>query len=294
MGAGGMLLQLLTSGLSEGSIYALVALGMTVLFRATTVVDFGHGELFMGGAFATYVFVHVAGLPFAAAAVAAVVVMFLVGMAIERLLIRPMGDASHTAVAMMTVAFSFLFKGLARWFNGGDVLAMPPIFSYPPLEIGAVVLTVQDLLITASTTVLVLLFLMLFRYSRIGRMGRAAASSPRGAILVGINLPALSGSIWGVSAALGGIAGILVAPVSMIFPDMGGNVLLPAFAAMTLGGFGHFGGAILGGLLVGVLQQIAGGYISSTVIGIFPYLVIVGALFLFPAGLFGTRETFRV
>lgn len=289
-----MLLQLVTSGLSQGSIYALVALGMTVLFRATTIVDFGHGELFMGGAFVAYVLVHILGFSFDTAALAAVVVMFLVGVLIERLLIRPMADASHTAVAMMTVAFSFLFKGVARWFFGGDVLAMPPVFSYPPMAVGRVIVTVQDVLITAVTLSLVLLFLVFFRFSRLGRMGRAAAASPRGAVLVGINLPALSAMMWGVSAALGGIAGILVAPVSMIFPDMGEDVLLPAFAAMTLGGFGNFGGAILGGLLVGVMQQLAGGYVSSTAITIFPYIVIVGVLLLFPAGLFGSRETQRV
>ena len=289
-----MLLQLVTTGLSQGSIYALVALGMTVLFRATTIVDFGHGELFMGGAFAAYVLVQVAGLSFPVAALGAVLIMFLVGAAIERLLIRPMGDASHTAVAMMTVAFSFLFKGVARWFFGGDVLSVPPVFSYPPVILGSIVLTVQDLLITAVTLSLVLLFLLFFQFSRLGRMGRAAAASPRGAVLVGINLPALSGAMWGVSAALGGVAGILVAPVSLIFPDMGGDVLLPAFAAMTLGGFGHFGGSILGGLLVGVLQQLAGGYVSSTVITILPYLVIVFVLLLFPAGLFGSKETQRV
>lgn len=289
-----MLLQLVTTGLSQGSIYALVALGMTVLFRATTIVDFGHGELFMGGAFSAYVLVHVAGLSFPAAAVAAVLIMFLVGVAIERVLIRPMGDASHTAVAMMTVAFSFLFKGIARWFFGGDVLSVPPVFSYPPVLLGSIVLTVQDILITVVTLSLVVMFLLLFQFSRLGRMGRAAAASPRGAVLVGINLPGLSGAMWGVSAALGGVAGILVAPVSLIFPEMGGDVLLPAFAAMTLGGFGNFGGAIAGGLLIGVLQQLAGGYVSSTVITILPYLVIVGMLFLFPAGLFGSKETQRV
>jgi branched-chain amino acid transport system permease protein len=289
-----MLLQLVTSGLSQGSIYALVALGMTVLFRATTIVDFGHGELFMAGAFTAYVMVNVVGLSFPLAALAAIAVMFLVGRLIERLLIRPMGDASHTAVAMMTVAFSFLFKGIARWFYGGDVLSMPPVFSYPPIVLGTVIVTVQDVLITAATLGLVLAFLLFFKFSRLGQMGRAAAASPRGAVLVGIDLPALSGTMWGVSAALGGIAGILVAPISLTYPDMGEDVLLPAFAAMTLGGFGNFAGAILGGLLVGVLQQLAGGYVSSTVITIFPYVVIVAVLLLFPSGLFGSKETLRV
>jgi branched-chain amino acid transport system permease protein len=166
-----MLLQLITTGLSQGSIYALVALGMTVLFRATTIVDFGHGELFMGGAFMAYVLVHLAGLSFPVAALVAVLIMFLVGVAIERVLIRPMGDASHTTVAMMTVAISFLFKGIARWFFGSDVLSVPPVFSYPPILLGSIVLTVQDVLITGVTLALVV---MLRPHRRGGRYWSAS------------------------------------------------------------------------------------------------------------------------
>lgn len=289
-----MLLQLITSGLSQGAIYALVALGMTVLFRATAIVNFGHGEFFMLGAFGAYVFVNGVGLPFLPAALAAVVVMFFVGVVIERVLIRPMGDASHMALAMMTVAFSFLFKGLVRRRFGSDVLSMPPVFSYPPMQVGSVILTVQDLVITGATLALVAVFLAVFRFSRFGRIAQAASQAPRGAVLVGINLPLLQGTIWGVAAALGAVAGILTAPISLLYPDMGSGVLMHAFAAMTLGGFGHLGGAVLGGLLVGVLEQLAGGYVSSSLIDIFAYLVIVVVLLAFPSGLFGRKETVRV
>ena len=113
-----MLLQLLLSGIAQGSIYALVALGMTALFRATTIVNFGHGELFMFGAFAVYVMINVAGLPFLPAAVLSIMLAFVLGMLIERVLIRPMGEASHLALAMMTVAVSFLLRGVARFFWG--------------------------------------------------------------------------------------------------------------------------------------------------------------------------------
>jgi branched-chain amino acid transport system permease protein len=289
-----MFLQLVTSGISQGSIYALVALGMTVLFRATAIVNFGHGELFMLGALFAYIFVQVVGLGVVPAAVASICVMFLVGLAIERLLIRPMGDASHMSTAMMTVAFSFLFKGLARYRYGGDVLSMPPVFSYPPIEVGGVVVTVQDVIIAGVTLGLVAVFLTTFRFSRFGRIAQAASQAPRGAVLVGINLPALHGAMWGISAALGAVAGILTAPISLIYPDMGGGVLMRAFAAMTLGGFGNFGGAVLGGLLVGIMEQLAGGYISSSLIDIFAYIVIVVVLLVFPSGLFGSKATVRV
>jgi branched-chain amino acid transport system permease protein len=198
------------------------------------------------------------------------------------------------STAMMTVAFSFLFKGLARYRYGGDVLSMPPVFSYPPIEVGGVVVTVQDVIIAGVTLGLVAVFLTTFRFSRFGRIAQAASQAPRGAVLVGINLPALHGAMWGISAALGAVAGILTAPISLIYPDMGGGVLMRAFAAMTLGGFGNFGGAVLGGLLVGIMEQLAGGYISSSLIDIFAYIVIVVVLLVFPSGLFGSKATVRV
>jgi branched-chain amino acid transport system permease protein len=289
-----MLLQLLLSGVSQGSIYALVALGMTVVFRTSGVVNFAHAELFMMGAFAVYVLVQMAHLPFAAAAPLAIVILFLAGRVMERLLIRPIALSPHIIVAMMTVAVSYLLRGVARVFWGREVLPMPPVFSLPPLELGQVIVTTQDLIIIGITLVLVLLFFLLFQRTRFGRMAQAAAANPRGAALVGINIDALSGNMWGVAAALGAVAGILVAPITLLYPDMGGGVLIRAFAAMTLGGFGNLAGAIVGGLVVGVLEQLAGGYVSTALIDVFAFIVIIAVLIVRPYGLFGRPEVVRV
>ena len=289
-----MLLQLVLSGLSQGSVYALVALGMTALYRATGIVNFGHGEFFMMGAFFVYVLINMVGLAFFAAAPLGIIGMFLVGLAIERGLIRPMGNAPHISLAMMTVAISFLFRGIARVFWGREVYPMPPVFSFPPVEFGTLIVTTQDLVISGVMLVLVVLFFVFFNLTKLGRIAQAASESPRGAALVGINVPAFHGSMWGVAAALGAVAGILVAPITLLYPDMGGQILIRAFAAMTLGGFGHLGGAVVGGLLIGILEQLSGGYVSTALIDIFAFLVILVVLLVRPNGLFGRRDIARV
>ena len=289
-----MLLQLILSGLAQGSIYALVALGMTVVFRATGVVNFAHGEFFMLGAFAVYVLVQIAGLPFAAAAPIAILLLFFTGKLVERLLVRSIALSPHIILAMMTVAVSYLFRGLARVLWGREVLPMPPVFSLPPLEFGDLIVTPQDLIIGGITLVLVAAFFVFFHRTKYGRIAQAASATPRGATLVGINVDRFSGNMWGVAAALGAVAGILVAPITLLYPDMGAQVLIRAFAAMTLGGFGNLGGAVLGGLLMGVLEQLAGGYVSSALIDIFAYIVIIAVLLVRPQGLLGRAELQRV
>ena len=289
-----MLLQLILSGIAQGSIYALVALGMTVVFRSTGVVNFAHGEFFMLGAFAMYVLVQTVGLPFVAAAPLAIGILFFVGKAIERLLLRSIALSPHIILAMMTVAISYLCIGIARVFWGREVLPMPPVFSFPPMEIGEIIFTAQDLTIITITLLLVLAFFLFFHRSKFGRIAQAASASPRGAALIGINVDAFSSNMWGVAAALGAIAGILVAPITLLYPDMGGHVLIRAFAAMTLGGFGNLGGAIAGGLMMGVLEQLAGGYVSTALIDVSAYMVIIVVLIVRPQGLIGRAEVVRV
>lgn len=289
-----MFAQLVFSGLANGSIYALAALGMTVLYRATTVVNFGFGEMFMAGAFVVYVMLKMVGLNYAVSAVAACAVLFLLGMALEYGLMRRMAQAPHLSLAMMTIAISFLLKGIARLFWGREVLPMPPIFDLPPMFLGDVVLTAQDLTIGGSTLALAVVFLLVFRYSWLGKIAQAASQTPRGAALIGLNVPRFHNMIWGVSALMGAVGGILVAPVTLLYPDMGASTLARAFAAMTLGGFGNLGGAVAGGLVLGVIEQLAGGYLDTSLIDVAGYIIIIAVLLLRPNGLFGRKELVRV
>jgi branched-chain amino acid transport system permease protein len=289
-----MLGQLVVSGIGQGSIYALVALGMTILFRVTTVVNFAHGELFMFSAFVIYLLLNAFEVPYVLAALAAILALYLLGNLVERVLMRPIRHAPHMALAMMTVALSYLLRGVVRMVWGGDVRSLPPMFTFDPVMLGNVVLAAQDIVTIAATMLLVAAFFVLLQRSRFGKLAQAATDSPRGAALIGLNVPAFHRTMWAVAAAVAAIAGILVAPVTLLYPDMGAQVLVRAFAAMTLGGFGNLGGAVAGGLLMGVLEQLAGGYLSTAMVDIASYIVIIAVLLCRPAGLFGRVERVRV
>jgi len=270
-------LQLALSGLAQGAIYALVALSMCVVYRATTVVNFGHGDLVMAGAFVVYLLAVLAGLPFLAGALAAVVLLFLLGLAIEIGLIERIKAGPHIGFALMCIAFGYVLRGIARGVWGREVLPMPRVFDFPPLIL-----------------VLLVLFFLLFYRSSAGRVMQAVCQSERGAALVGINVRAFHGVMWGAGAALGAAGGVLVAPITLLHPGLGAIFLIKGFAAMTLGGFGSLGGAVAGGLLLGVAEQLVGGYVSTKLIDITAYLVIILVLALRPSGLFGRAIAERV
>lgn len=289
-----MLAQLAISGIVVGSVYALVALGMTILFRATSIVNFGHGEFFMLGAFAIYVLKQGFGWSYPVAIAFAFGLLFLVGVLVERVLIRPLGSAPFLSFAMMTVAFSFLFKGLTRFFYGRDVSMLPPLLNGEPLDFGSVVLFPQDFLVIAGAGATMTIFFLFFEYTQVGKIVQAASQAPRGAALVGINVPAFHSAMWGVAALTGAVAALLIAPSTLVYPDMGGQMLVHAFAAMTLGGFGSLGGAVLGGLSLGIIENLMGGYVSSSLVEISAYLVIMLVLLVRPQGVFGEWRTSRV
>lgn len=288
-----MLVQLLVSGIAVGSVYALVALGMTILYRSTTVVNFCHGEFFMLGAFGVVVAQQLLGWSYGASIVFALVLLLAVGVLTERVLIRPLRNAPFVTLAMMTVALSYLLKGVSRFFYGREVVPLPPLLAGDPIELGGAVLFAQDALIVGFTAVVVAAFFVFFQRTQLGKVIQAASQAPRGASLVGINVPLLRNGMWGVGAAMGAAAGILIAPNTLVYPDMGGHMLIRAFAAMCLGGFGSFPGAVLGGVTLGVIENLAGGYVSSALVEITAYLVIVTVLVLRPQGILGEWRSVR-
>jgi branched-chain amino acid transport system permease protein len=287
-------LQLALSGLAQGAIYALVALSMCVVYRATTVVNFGHGDLVMAGAFVVYLLVVLAGLPFLASAVLAVALLFLLGVLIEVGLIERIKAGPHIGFALMCIAFGYVLRGIARGMWGREVLPMPQVFDFPPLMLGELVLSADALIIFFAVGVLLALFFLLFYRSSAGRVMQAVCQSERGAALVGIHVRAFHGAMWGAGAALGAVGGVLVAPVTLLHPGLGAIFLIKGFAAMTLGGFGSLGGAVVGGLLLGLAEQWVGGYVSTKLIDVTAYLVIILVLALRPNGLFGRAIAERV
>jgi branched-chain amino acid transport system permease protein len=289
-----MLAQLLVSGVSQGALYALVALAMTVIYRATTVINFGHGDLVMAGAFVVYLLVVLAGAPFLISALLAVVLLFSFGVAVYKGLIRPIMAGPHLALAMMAVAVGYALRGLARVVWGREVLPFPKVLPQGTFMVGPVILAPSDLIVTGSVIATVAILAVIFYATPLGKTAQAVFQSERGAALVGINVSAFQGTMWGIGAAMAALGGILIAPVTLLYPDLAASTLIRAFAAMTLGGFGSFLGAAVGGMLLGLSELLVGAYISSKLIDITAYLIIIGVLLIRPSGLFGRQAIVRV
>lgn len=289
-----MLPQLIVSGIAQGILYALVALSMTMVYRATTVTNFGHGDLVMGGAFVVYVLVVYLGIPYVPGALLAVAVLFAIGVAIQRGLIQWILAGPHLALAMMALAVGYALRGGARVLWGREVLPFPRIFPERSYVVGDVVVTADNLIISGVVLALMALLFALFYATRAGKLIQAVFQTQRGATLVGINVGAVHGWMWGGGAALGALGGVLLAPITFLYPDMGVWVLVRGFAAMTLGGFGSFHGAVVGGVILGVVELVLGAYVSTAFIDISAYVVVVVVLLLRPDGLFGRQAVARI
>ena len=289
-----MLPQLIVSGLAQGVVYALVALSMTMVYRATTVVNFGHGDLVMGGAFAVYVLVVYARLPYLLGGLLALAILFGLGMALHQGLMRRIMTGPHLAVAMMALAVGYGLRGGARMLWGREVLPFPRIFPDHAWALGDVVVTSDNLIVSGTVLGLMAVLFVLFNVTRTGRLLQAVFQSQRGAALVGLNVDAVHRLMWGAGAALAALGGVLLAPITLLYPDMGVWVLIRGFAAMTLGGFGTLHGAVLGGLVLGVVELVLGAYVSTAFIDISAYVVVIAVLLLRPDGLFGRQVVVRV
>ena len=289
-----MLAQLVVAGVAQGALYALVALSLSVLWRATTLVNFGHGDWLMAASFLVYVLVLFAGVPYIAATFVALVVMGLFGVAVHRGLIGPIINAPHLVLAMMGIAVGYALRGAARVVWGRSVLPMPSVFPEEPLIVGGVVVGGDDLVITGVVLAMMGLFFAVFYLTPVGKLMQACFQSLRGAALVGINVGAFNNAMWGTAAVLAALGGVLIAPVTLLYPDMSVWVLIRGFAAMCLGGFGSFHGAVVGGILLGIIETLTGFYISTNYVEITAYLVIIAVLIIRPVGIFGRREVVRV
>ena len=289
-----MLPQLVVSGLAQGVVYALVALSMTMVYRATTVVNFGHGDLVMGGAFVVYVLVVYARLPYVIGGLLALALLFGLGVGIHQGLMRRIMSGPHLAIAMMALAVGYALRGGARMLWGREVLPFPRIFPDRAWTLGDVVVTSDNLIVAGTVLGLMTVLFVLFNATRTGRLLRAVFQSQRGAALVGLNVDAVHRLMWGAGAALAALGGVLLAPITLLYPDMGVWVLVRGFAAMTLGGFGTLHGAVLGGLILGVVELVLGAYVSTAFIDISAYVVVIVVLLLRPDGLFGRQLVVRV
>jgi branched-chain amino acid transport system permease protein len=290
-----MLENLLFNGLVTGTFYALLALGIVVVHKATNVINFTHGEMFMMAAFLAYAGHSVVGLNYLTAIILAVLGSAALGALTYLVAFRPLLREGLVTILLAMVGLSFIFKGLARHYLGGrsDYLPFPPAISSEPIEVGTIILSSQQLLGLATAVVLLASLAIFFELTRVGKSMRATADNARAAMLVGVRIERIRMLTFGMSALLAGVAGVLMAPLTLIYPDMGFGVFVKALAAAALGGLNSLVGALVAGMLVGVIEQLAAGYIYTGIQEISGFIIVMFTLIFLPSGLFGTRAERR-
>jgi branched-chain amino acid transport system permease protein len=286
------LLQQIFSGLAAGAVYASLALALVMIYRATDLVNFAQGEMAMFSTYIAWTLVN-AGLPFWGAFIITLVVSFLGGMAIERVIIRPVENAPVLAAVVVTIGLVLIFNSLAGWIYTYTVQDFPSPFPDRPI-LGALI-TTRDLGVIGVTLVMLILLFAFFRFTSTGLAMRAAAQNPASARLCGIQVGRMLAIGWGLAAAIGATAGIMVAPVLFLDPNMMGGVLIYAFAGALLGGITSPVGAVIGGLIVGVTENLVGTYLIASQLKLtVAFALIILVLVFRPNGLFGTAIVRRV
>ena len=285
-------LQQIFSGVAAGAIYASVALALVMIYRATDLVNFAQGEMAMFSTYIAWTLVN-AGLPFWLAFLITLVVSFAGGMAIERVLIRPVENAPVLAAVVVTIGLLLIFNSVAGWIYSYTVQDFPSPF--PDRPVFGALMTTRDLGVIAVTLLMLVLLFVFFRFTSTGLAMRAAAQNPESARLCGIPVGRMLAIGWGLAAAIGATAGIMVAPVLFLDPNMMGGVLIYAFAGALLGGITSPVGAVAGGLIVGVTENLVGTYLIASQLKLtVAFALIILVLVFRPNGLFGTAIVRRV
>ncbi|CAM5222069.1 Branched-chain amino acid transport system permease protein OS=Castellaniella defragrans OX=75697 GN=HNR28_003410 PE=3 SV=1 [Castellaniella defragrans] len=291
-----LFLQQLMNGITSGAIYGSLALALVLIYRATHIINFAQGEMAMFCVFIAWQSVRL-GMPVWAAFLLTLAIAFLGGMAVERLLIRPMRGGSELSIVLVTVGLLFIFNQGAGFLWGFMVKKFPSLFADGRVQLGAISLTDQMIGTFAVLLVVVVAMYLLFQKTRIGLAMRVAAADPESSRLVGVAPSRMRMLGWGLASLIGTVSGVLAAPVYFLSPSLMSSVMIYAFAAATLGGFDSIGGAIVGGLVIGVSENMAGTYINalgSDLKVVVPLGFIVLVLMFRPAGLFGRKEVVRV
>ncbi|MBI3370583.1 MAG: branched-chain amino acid ABC transporter permease [Betaproteobacteria bacterium] len=287
------LIHQVLAGLATGGIYASVALALVMIYQATHLVNFAQGELAMFCTYLAWTLIN-AGFGYWPAFLLTVGLAFVLGVVIERVVIRPVENSPVLAVVVVFIGLLVILNSIAVWIYTGTIKTFPSPFPTEPLfgnkfmsshEIGAIVVTL----------IMLLLLYAFFRFTPLGLAMRAAAQNPASAKLVGIRVGWMLALGWGLAAAIGAVAGMMVAPIVFLEPNMMGGILLYAFAAALVGGVDSPGGAVFGGFLVGVLENVLGAFVIGNELKLAVALVlIIGVLVVKPSGFFGKVHITRV
>ncbi len=288
-------LQLFVSGLSIGFLYGLSALGFVMIFKSSSVLNFAHGELLAIGAFLFLALVTWAELPIALAFLVTLVGCFLMGFVIERLFLRPLIGEPLIFVIMLTVGLASMFKGLLLFIWGGNLHTYPEFLpEWMGLTWGAISVPPVYTAVLLVGTIFLVLFGLFFKFSSQGIYMRSVADNQRAALSLGVHVKRVFALSWAIAALVAGMSGIVLGVINGINVHDLSAIGLKVFPVVILGGLDSIGGAILGGIIIGLLETFTGGYLSPSLKDVVPYIALVVILMVKPYGLFGLKEIERV
>ena len=284
------LLQLVISGIAQGCIYGLIALGFVLIYKATETVSFAQGELMMLGAFGGLAGMTLLGFPYWLSVICAIAGMAVFGMLLERIVIRPILGQPAFSIVMLTIGIGYVARGLITMIPniGTETHTLPVPYKDQIWKLGGLVLNVEQMVVIAATGVLCAVLFTVFKYSKIGIAMQASSQNQLAAYYMGIPVKRINGLVWGLAAAVAAIAGLLLAPITFVHANMG-FIGLKAFPAAVVGGFGSLPGAIVGGLIIGIVESLSGFYLPDGFKDIAAYVVVLIMLMVKPNGLFGEK-----
>ena len=283
-------LQLVISGIAQGCIYGLIALGFVLIYKATETVSFAQGDLMMLGAFAGLAGMTMLGFPFWLAVISAIGAMALLGLVTERLVIRPILGQPAFSIVMLTIGLGYVGRGLITMIPGigTETHTLPVPYKDQSWTLGGLVVSMEQTAVIVVTAVLCAALYALFKYSKLGLAMQASSQNQLAAYYMGIPVKRLNGLVWALAAAVAAIAGLLLAPITFVHANMG-FIGLKAFPAAVVGGFGSLPGASVGGLVIGVVESLSGFYLPEGFKDIAAYIVVLIMLMVKPNGLFGEK-----
>ena len=290
----GQLVQYLFTGVTVGSIYAMVAVGFNIIYNVTDIINFAQGEFVMLGGLIMVFFTATTKLPLPLAFILTIAAVTAVGALMERFTINPLKNASVLTMIIVTIAVSILFKGIAMFIWGKDPYIFPPFSGSKPLFVFGAAIQTQTLWVLFLTAVMVVLMTIFFKKTRYGKAMLACADDPEAARLVGIKVNTMILISFALSAAIGAVAGAVITPMSLMEYDRGALLALKGFGAAVLGGLGSFYGAVVAGVLLGIVESMCAGLVSSGYKDAVALIILLLVLYVRPSGLFGNVEAGKI
>jgi branched-chain amino acid transport system permease protein len=289
------IIQTILSGVAIGCIYGIVALGFVLIFKATEVVNFAQGEMMLLGAFIAYSLITFLEFPYWAALLTTIIALGLLGMIMERVLIRPLIGQPTFVLFIFTLGLGFFIRNFVSMVPGWgtDTYGYPTPFTDKVVNYGKLVVSWEHLSVILMTLALIIILFAFFRFTRMGISIRAASQNQLAAVYMGISVNRVFSLTWIISGALGGIGGVLLSPITFVHTMMG-MIALKAFPAAVLGGFGSIPGAMVGGIIIGVTESLAGLYLPIGWKDVAAWIILILVLILRPEGIFGIQEKKKV